>query len=266
MKPPSFILILLISITTHVLSEELKKFTSADGTKSFEGVLNSYDAVSGSVEVKRPRLDPIKFPLAILSAADQAYVKERGAAQVAAIAEPVATKEPMVDFDFKDRDSLPQTATPVDKWGTEWGPAAKTYPELKIPEGVKDPVAFQRERIVAVAKKYIDLPYMHKHIPAAGGLDCSNFTAWVYNYSMGIRFPSSITKQGEQAGRRLDPKEKLQLGDLLFQTDKEGTRVAHVAIYIGDGKLIDADKGKISIRNHANWYKDRHSHVRRIIE
>ena len=175
-------------------------------------------------------------------------------------------KDNAVDFDFAFRDTLPQTDTPKEKWETKWGPAAKTYPELKVPTSVKDPVAFKRERIVAAAKKYLDLPYMHKHIPAAGGLDCSNFSAWVYNYSMGIRFPSGIRNQAENAGRRLDPAEKLQLGDLLFQTVKGGTTIAHVAIYIGDGKLIDAEKGKIAIRDHANWYKARHSHARRVIE
>ena len=257
----TLLLTLFLSLTTQAFSEELRKFTSADGTRTFDGVLTRYDAASGTVEVKRTGLGPLKFPLTMLSAADQAYVKEQSMPRTAA-----ATKEPAVDFDFEHRDSLPQTDTPKSQWDTEWGPAAKTYPELKMPDGVKDPVAFQRQRIVAAAKKYIDLPYMHKHIPAAGGLDCSNFTAWVYNYSLGIRFPSGIANQGEEAGRRLAPDEKLQPGDLLFQTSVEGDRIAHSVIYMGDDKIIDACNGKVDVRNFANWYKDRFSHARRIIE
>lgn len=260
MKTSTLILTLLLSLAAQAFSEELRKFTSADGNKTFDGVLTRYDSASGIVEVKRAGLGPLKFPLTMLSAADQAYVKEQSTHR------PAAAKEPAVDFDFEHRDTLPQTDTPKSQWDTEWGPAAKTYPELKIPDGVKDPVAFQRQRIVAAAKKYIDLPYMHKHIPAAGGLDCSNFTAWVYNYSMGIRFPSGIANQGENAGRRLEPDEKLQPGDLLFQTNVEGSAVAHSVIYLGDDKLIDADKGKVAIRGFANWYKARFSHARRIIE
>jgi cell wall-associated NlpC family hydrolase/predicted esterase len=261
MKTSPLIFTLLFSFSAQAFSEDLRKFTSADGTKTFDGVLTRYDAASGTVEVKRTGLGPLKFPLTMLSAADQDYVKEQSKPRTAA-----AIKEPAVDFDFEHRDSLPQTDTPKSQWDTEWGPAAKDYPELKIPDGVKDPVAFQRQRIVAAAKKYIDLPYLHKHIPAAGGLDCSNFTAWVYNYSMGIRFPSGIANQAENAGRRLEPNEKLQPGDLLFQTNVEGSAVAHSVIYLGDDKLIDADKGKIAIRDFANWYKARFSHARRIIE
>jgi cell wall-associated NlpC family hydrolase/predicted esterase len=232
------------------------------------------------VEVTRVGLGAVKFPFSVLSKTDQAYVKGRSATLASAKGRPVglswkpdspthphaANQECPVDFDFPYRDSLPQTDTPKSQWDTKWGPAAKTYPELKIPECVKDPVAFQRQRIVAAAKKFVDLPYMHKHIPAAGGLDCSNFTSWVYNYSMGIRFPSAVGNQGESAGRRLGPDEKLQPGDLLFQTNVEGDSVAHSVIYIGEGKLIDAEKGKVAIRDFANWYKTRFSHARRIIE
>jgi cell wall-associated NlpC family hydrolase len=270
MKRSIPLLSLLLSITTPTFGEETRKFTSADGAKTFEGVLTDYDEARGTVEVKRAGLGPMKFALTMLSEEDQAYIKQQAAALAAAKAQaesrPATGKEPAVDFDFEHRDSLPQTDVPKDQWDTKWGPAAKTYPELRIPKGVKDPVEFQRKRIVAAAKKYIDLPYMHKHIPAAGGLDCSNFTAWVFNYSMGIRFPSGIANQAENAGRRLEPDEKIQPGDLLFQSNNAGTAIAHAAIFIGEGKLIDANKGKVAIRDFANWYKERYSHARRIIE
>jgi cell wall-associated NlpC family hydrolase len=171
-----------------------------------------------------------------------------------------------VDFDFKFRDSLPQTDRPVEKWSTKWGPPAKTYPKFESPDYVKDPVAYQRRRVIAVARKYLGLPYKHKHIPAAGGLDCSNFTSWVYNYGFGIRFSSHIGKQAETAGRRMDPDEAFEPGDLLFQTDKQGEHIAHVVIYIGENKIIDSTEGKVSIRSLRGWYKSRHSHARRIIE
>ena len=44
----------------------------------------------------------------------------------------------------------------------------KTYPKFKVPECVKDPVVYQRKRVVAVAMKYLDLPYLHKHFFSPG--------------------------------------------------------------------------------------------------
>ena len=171
-----------------------------------------------------------------------------------------------VDFDFEMRDALPQTDVPKEKWETKWGPAAKKYPEFKVPEGVKDPITYQHKRVVAVAMKYRGLPYMHKHIPACGGLDCSNFTSWVYNYGFGIQFPSGVVKQAETAGRRLRADEKFEPGDLLFQTNREGNAIAHVVIYVGENKVIDACNEKVDVREFRGWYKDRLSHVRRVIE
>ena len=37
--------------------------------------------------------------------------------------------------------SLRQTDTPKEEWNTKWGPGAKSYPEFKDPECVKDRVA-----------------------------------------------------------------------------------------------------------------------------
>lgn len=177
-----------------------------------------------------------------------------------------AANECPVDVDFEFRDILPQTDTPEGKWNTKWGPSAKTYPAFAVPDCVKEPVAYQRQRVIAVAREYLGLPYRHKHIPAAGGLDCSNFTSWVYNYGFGIRFSSHVEKQAETAGRRLDPDEAFEPGDLLFQTDKRKEHIAHAVIYLGDDKIIDSTKGKVAIRKFGGWYKDRHSHARRIIE
>ena len=110
-----------------------------------------------------------------------------------------------------------------------------------------DPIAYPCRRVIAAAQKYLELPY--KHIPADGGLDGSDFTSWVYNYGFGIRFSSHVGKQAETAGRRLDPKEELEPGDLLFQIDKQRRHIAHVVIYMGNDKIIDSTEGKVGIRN-----------------
>lgn len=82
-----------------------------------------------------------------------------------------------VDFDFSYRDLIPQTTQNKHTWAPypyKWGASRnEDFPELVIPDSVDDPVAFKRQRTVAVAKKYLGLKYEHAHIPAFG-LDCSN--------------------------------------------------------------------------------------------
>lgn len=176
--------------------------------------------------------------------------------------------------DFAVRDRYPQTAKPrppeAGKWN--WGPKPLTYPPVVVPPlppGVT-PLQWKRDRVIAVAEKYIGLPYMHRHIPSQGGLDCSNFTSWVYNYALGIRFTSNVHKQAQVAGRPLNPNEKLEPGDLLFIWNKARTKISHVVIYVNDNTIIDSTISKaangVALRPFKGWYRKRLAFARRIIE
>lgn len=285
-------LLLLLSLSVVPFSgiaEESRTFTSADGTRTFDGRLIDFSEKEGTVKVVRSSGGAVSFPLSTLSEKDQEYVQAQVKVISAKKAMPLGPKwkpdsethrhdaqqECPIEFDFIYRDTLPQSdsSLPPEEWDKEgWGPGANTFPELNVPECVKNPTEWKRQRVIAVAKKYIGLPYMHKHVPAAGGLDCSNFTDWVYNYAFGVRFSSGVGTQAESAGRQLDPDEKLFPGDLMFQTSVDGKSIAHSVIYIGeipgeDGEyLIDSTKGSVEIRPIKYWYVDRHSHSRRIIE
>lgn len=173
--------------------------------------------------------------------------------------------------DFAARDRLPQTANPrppeTGKWN--WGPKPLRYPPVTPPPGV-NPGQWKRDRIIAVAEKYIGLPYMHRHIPSQGGLDCSNFTSWVYNYGLGIRFTSNVHRQAQEAGRQLKPDEQLEPGDLLFIWNKAHTKISHVVIYVNDKAIIDSTISKsangVALRPFKGWYRKRLAYARRIIE
>lgn len=177
--------------------------------------------------------------------------------------------EESLTADFAYRDSLPQTLFPKPlnqgKW--RWGPKARVYPPVSVPKGV-DAIKWKRDRVIAVAKKYQGLPYMHRHIPSQGGLDCSNFTSWVYNYGFGIKFSSNVQKQAEVAGRKLHPQEKLEKGDLLFIWDPSKKKIKHVVIYIDPKTIIDSTITKkangVAIRHFSGWYKERFAFARRI--
>jgi cell wall-associated NlpC family hydrolase len=184
--------------------------------------------------------------------------------------------------DFADRDSLPeavvkQTDWYLKNWNNGWGPHAAAYPPVQLPSGC-DATVWQRQRIIAVARKYIGLAYRHHHVPGwnppasltqspneGSGLDCSNFTAWVYNYGLGIRFTSEVRAQAEGPGRLLKSEEVFQPGDLLFIRKLDQSEVSHVVIYIDADYIIDSHDEGVQIRAFKGWYKTHLDRARRII-
>jgi hypothetical protein len=71
---------LLLAATSILLltGAEARTWTSADGTKTFEGELRSYDPASGTVGVTLADGKALNFSQDKLSAADIAYLKEQG--------------------------------------------------------------------------------------------------------------------------------------------------------------------------------------------
>lgn len=174
---------------------------------------------------------------------------------------------PTADFDWRDR--LQETDVSKSDWGSSFygtfGPCPITYPKV-ISTSLLASVLWAQMRVVAIAKKYIGLPYKHRHIPALGGLDCSNFTSWVYNYGFGIRFSSNVKRQSTEAGRQLDPSEPLLPGDLVFLYDHNQAKIVHVAIYLDRAHVIDSAEVGVDIRPYNGRYKTDLAWARRVIE
>jgi cell wall-associated NlpC family hydrolase len=183
--------------------------------------------------------------------------------------------DPTLRADFPLRDRMPQSNGP--DADPSLGPVAARFPGVTVPSGYAS-AAWKRARIIAAAKKYIGLPYRHHHIPGSftvngsrieGGIDCSNFAAWVYNYGLGIYFASGVREQASGVnapGRRLLPEENPVTGDLLFIRSGKGGGICHVAIFIDKEHIIDSTDGGVKIRPNTGWYRDCFSHARRIIE
>ncbi|MEA3213688.1 MAG: hypothetical protein QOE70_6745 [Chthoniobacter sp.] len=213
-----------------------------------------------------------------------AFLHTAFCASAIALAEPSANET----ADFAQRDRLPQTNIPRDQWYAEkwrgtWGPHPAVFPPPSLPPGA-DALAWKRARIIAVAKHYLGLPYQHHHIPAwappadwtskmggpeSAGLDCSNFTSWVYNYGLGVKFTSEIGEQADGSkapGRRLREGEPFAPGDLLFILQQDRARVSHVVIYLDPTTIVDAHGSGVRVRSFKGWYSSHFSHARRIIE
>jgi cell wall-associated NlpC family hydrolase len=186
--------------------------------------------------------------------------------------------------DFTLRDALPQSQVAESAWYTSemagtWGPAAASYPVVPAPTGCSE-LAWKRARVLAVAERYVGLPYEHHHIPAwdpssawpgaeGPGLDCSNFSAWVYNYALGVVFTSNVEAQADGSsapGRRLGPDEPLETADLLYIRTEALSQIGHVVLYVDATHIIDSTGPGVALRPFSGWYQERYSHARRVVE
>ncbi len=113
-----------------------------------------------------------------------------------------------------------------------------------------------RKDIVNTALKYVGYPYVHGGNSLTKGTDCSGFTKLIYK-----KFGYSLarTPGGQIPNGRTIKRSELQPGDLVFYMNSAGTRVGHVAIYIGNNKIVHAsnrrDGIKVSNMNYRSYYK-----------
>jgi len=193
-----------------------------------------------------------------------------------------------VGFDQRPwNDPAAEPALPVAAWqaahargpngfwppGAAWGPPACQYPAPVLPRTDPD---YMRERVLAIAARHIGLAYQHHHIPSwmpppgwawapvlAGrnspGLDCSNFTSFVFNYALGIKLPTDIRLQGQTVtligpggvgclraerfplGHYTDLETTLAPADLIYIRNRKGAS-SHVVMWLGAiGRSPDHD-------------------------
>lgn len=89
------------------------------------------------------------------------------------------------------------------------------------------------------------------------GFDCSGFTQYVYRQN-GITIPR--TCEGQIGAGLIVAREDLQCGDLILftRTNHPTALVTHVGMYLGDGKLIHAGSGGITVVELGSRYFTEH--------
>ncbi|WP_290184569.1 C40 family peptidase [Corynebacterium glaucum] len=110
------------------------------------------------------------------------------------------------------------------------------------------------QQIVDIARSKVGAPYVYG---AAGpnAFDCSGFTSWVYSQA-GISIPRTSQAQAS-AGQNI-PLDQIQPGDIVVYYGG----ASHVAIYAGDGMMIDALNSGIPVGERPLNYMPIHSVVR----
>ncbi|MCD8124043.1 MAG: C40 family peptidase, partial [Lachnospiraceae bacterium] len=125
---------------------------------------------------------------------------------------------------------------------------------------MEEPVVRTRESLVATALQYVGNPYVWGGTSLTEGVDCSGFTMKIYE-KYGISLPHSSAAQSKM-GTKVSSSD-LEPGDLIFYGS--GKTVNHVAIYIGDGKVVHAASEKTGIRI-SDWDYKTPITIRRLLE
>lgn len=97
-------------------------------------------------------------------------------------------------------------------------------------------------QVVDEARKYLGIPYLWGGTDPKRGLDCSGLVQLVYS-KFGIDLPR-VSYQQAEAGRPVASLAAARPGDILAF----GSPVHHVAIYIGNGQMIEAPRTGIDVR------------------
>jgi cell wall-associated NlpC family hydrolase len=120
---------------------------------------------------------------------------------------------------------------------------------LKTAKVVEQPSTDEiRADLVKYAKQFVGNPYKWGGTSLTKGADCSGFTLSIYA-KYGVSLPHSSAAQPSY-GKKVKVS-KAQPGDLLFYGSGG---ISHVAIYIGDGKIVHAANAKSGIKISSAYY------------
>jgi cell wall-associated NlpC family hydrolase len=126
------------------------------------------------------------------------------------------------------------------------GSSLKTATVVEASESSSDDT---RASLVSYAKQFVGNPYKWGGTSLTKGADCSGFTLSVYA-KYGVSLPHSSSAQPSY-GKKVKLS-NIQPGDLLFYGS--GRSISHVAIYIGNGKIVHAANAKSGIKISSAYY------------
>ncbi|HET7189511.1 MAG TPA: C40 family peptidase [Gemmatimonadaceae bacterium] len=124
-------------------------------------------------------------------------------------------------------------------------------------------------RVLQTADRYVGVPYVWGGNTPESGFDCSGFTKYVFA-RQGISLPRTSREQARVGhGVSLDFG-AFEPGDLLLFAEPNEA-ISHVAIYVGDGRIIHASSARGEVGyldldgDRGAWYVQNMVAVRRLM-
>ncbi len=108
-----------------------------------------------------------------------------------------------------------------------------------------------RNSIVEYALQFVGNAYVYGGNDPHTGVDCSGFTRYILSNKAGIYLNRTAASQSTQ-GRSI-PAEEARPGDLVFYSSGGG--INHVAIYIGNGRIVHASTERTGIITSNMYYR-----------
>ena len=131
-----------------------------------------------------------------------------------------------------------------------------------------DPGVHAETQLLRTAKRYLGTRYRFGGTKP-GAFDCSGFVRYVFARH-GMQLPRTAREQASVGKAVAVGPDSLRVGDLLFFRTKRG-EASHVAIYVGDGRIIHASSGSRRVRYddltspRGQWFIERLTSVRRVL-
>jgi cell wall-associated NlpC family hydrolase len=192
---------------------------------------------------------PIDDPVSARRARSVAIAIVLFAAAGTALADPGEAVDPLMKF-LAEKSPLAAVAASAPPAGGEATGAAA--PDLL--RQVHD----RASEAVLSAMNFIGVRYRRGGNSAETGFDCSGFTRYVFEHSLGLMLPRRADEQAAAPGLVAVTRQDLKPGDLVFFNTMRRT-FSHVGIYIGDNRFIHAPSHGKDVRtddlSFAYWAK-----------
>jgi cell wall-associated NlpC family hydrolase len=101
--------------------------------------------------------------------------------------------------------------------------------------------------LVLTAMNFIGVRYQRGGDSADEGFDCSGFTRYIFENSVGLVLPRRAAEQAHDAALKPIQQDELKPGDLVFFNTMRRA-FSHVGIYVGDGKFIHSPRSGSEVR------------------
>jgi cell wall-associated NlpC family hydrolase len=120
-------------------------------------------------------------------------------------------------------------------------------PSTSTPRSLVAEVRESTSTMVNAAMGFLGVRYSRGGQSAETGFDCSGFTRFVFESSVGLLLPRKADEQARTPTLKRVQRDELLPGDLVFFNTLKRT-FSHVGIYVGEGKFIHSPRSGSQVR------------------